>query len=163
MRIARAALAGLGQAAGEYTTAQVLTNPLNPYATPQTNADAIAEANASYQCNWFESFFWPSACASAATATPPVPTLPNGGSPTIASVDPVTGDVTMLTPQQQQAQNVASIQAQAVANAPADCTQLWNQLTNSACPFTYGSSAGSWLLIGGAAILGLWIFSKVTR
>ena len=78
-----------------------------------------------------------------------------------ASIDPTTGDVTMLTPQQQQALNVASIQAQAIANAPVDCTSIWNQLTSPACPCTYCSSYGSYVAIGLGLVLSVWLLGKI--
>jgi hypothetical protein len=129
-----------------------------------------------YQCNWFESIFDPSACASAASPINPPPTLPvTGAYPVTITATPAAGSTTIQTitdssgnvlyattpsPQQVQASNVAAITAAAGAGY-VDCTQLWNQLTNAACPCTYCSSYGSYLLIGLAAIAGFLILVKL--
>lgn len=120
------------------------------YALP--DCPTSAESLAPYQCNWLENWYDPTACASAASPTPPPGTLPGGSGPTIASVDPNTGAVTMLTPQQQHVLDLASLQQQAQAGY-VDCTQWYNQLFNSACPCTYCSNLMTWGLVAGAALL----------
>jgi hypothetical protein len=122
------------------------------------NPETVAETTGSYQCNWLQSMIWPSSCASAATSTPTPPTI--NPAPTIASVDPVTGAVTMLTPQQQQQLNVASIQQQAQANAPVDCTQWYNQFFSPACPCTICTGVSGWALVGVAGVLLLLLVKK---
>jgi hypothetical protein len=156
---------GLGQVA----------TAMNPYSFAPTNATAPEAENPTYQCNWLENLFDPSGCASAATQTPPPPTLPNGGAPavTFSTGSPLTGAdgqpmnssvagtaangetvyVNTPTATQQQVINTTSIQAQAQANAPVDCTQLWNQLTSAQCPCNYCSAYGSYVLIGAAVVL----------
>jgi len=122
------------------------------------NPETDVETQGSYQCNWLQSWLWPGSCGSAATPTPPPPTVSTA--PTIASIDPTTGQVTMLTPQQQQALNVASIQAQATANAPVDCTQWYNQVFSPACPCTVCSGLTTWAGLGIAATILILVLKK---
>ena len=136
------------------------------------NPETQAQTTGSYQCNWLQNLFMPSACASAATPTPPPPTLPPQPTPILSST-PSAGSiyagtdangnpvyVTQPTPQQQQQQNVASIQQQAQANAPPDCTQWYNQLFNTACPCTYCSGLTTWAGIGIAATILILVLKK---
>jgi len=104
----------------------------------------------SYQCNWLQQLFSPGSCASAQTATPAPPNIPVTGAPSVTvNAD---GSITTETPQQTQQTNVASIQQQAVANAPVDCTQWYNQLFSSQCTCTYCSSMAGW---GAVGVIGL--------
>lgn len=119
------------------------------------NPETDAETQGSYQCNYLQQLIWPSSCASAATSTPAPPTLPGGGAATVVSVDPDTGSITTLSPAEQQAANVAAIQAQAQANAPVDCTQWYNQLFSPKCPCSYCTSLGGW---AGIAVVGVIAF-----
>jgi hypothetical protein len=126
-----------------------------------------------YQCNWFESIFDPSACASAASVIPPPPALPTPMSPVLSSAPTgptsvyagtdASGNPVYATPataQQQQAANVSSITGQ-VSSAYVDCSSVWNQITSPACPCTYCGSYGTYLLIGIAAIAGFFILVKL--
>jgi hypothetical protein len=130
---------------------------------------------APYQCNWFESIFDPSACASAASTIPPPPTLPAqyqvsvtptppaGSTVVQTTTDPTTGNPLYLTtpsPQQQQALNVQSI-TQQVASGYVDCSLLFNQITNAACPCTYCESYGTYLLIAAAALAALIVIPRL--
>lgn len=135
----------------------------------------VPSSYAPYSCNWFEQLFNPSACASAASPTPVIPTPPPPSTTiTVGAPDPsmqgssyYSGQTTdgqpiyINTPsaQQSQASQVAAATAAAAAGYT-DCSTLWNQLTNANCPCTACTSYGSWALIGGAALLALWILSK---
>jgi hypothetical protein len=66
----------------------------------------------------------------------------------------------MLTPQQQQALNVALINQQAQQNQPIDCTQWYNQLFSNQCPCTVCSSVSTWAGIGIAATILILVLKK---
>lgn len=128
---------------------------------PETQQQAMTP----YTCNWLENLFNPTACASAASPTPPLPSppappasvgsaCPSGtsvaaGTCSISGYDSNGNPVYVSAPQGAQYQAIATQQIQqGVAANYVDCSQLWNQLFNSACPCTYCSNAGTWVVIG---------------
>jgi hypothetical protein len=154
---------------------------------PFYDADLCAQQNSlnpqpsAYQCNWFENLFMSSQCASAASPINPSPSLPNGGavpasitsscpagtsqdagtcaySGTDANGNPVY--VSIPPPDVLHAQQVAAITA-ASGQGYVDCSQLWNQLTNAACPCAVCTSYGSWALIALAGLAGILILTKI--
>jgi hypothetical protein len=175
MRVSRFALAGLGQ------------DPEIDPAAMQAVADATTqqfytESSTPYVCNAWQLLTSPAQCASAASPVPPVPSLtnaPNGGAPivtiTVGAPQPGAGGSSIMgydsnndpiyantpTAQQQQQIDLASLQSQMAASGYVDCSSLWNQITNSKCPCTYCSSTGTLIAVGVAALVGVWLLSKV--
>lgn len=148
---------GFGQADTTSATPGWFTNPFTQCSAldvwlgdclPGTAPTTTAEANAPYVCNSFESFFWPSSCASAASPTAgqgPIAPL----APVVATVDPDSGAVVMLTAAQQHALDLAAITNNASKTAGVDCSLWYNQLFNSACPCP---SCNNYFMYAGAAL-----------
>jgi len=139
------------------------------------NPETDVQTQGSYQCNWLQNLFSPSACASAATSTPAPPTLPAqpttiltdsplgaGYTSVLSGTDSNGNPIYVNTPTgvTQQIANVASIAAQATANAPVDCTQWYNQLFSAACPCTVCGSLTTWAGIGIAATILILVLKK---
>lgn len=131
---------------------------LSPITTQQ-------EAMTPYSCNSVENFLNSQACASAASPTPTLPSPPappasvasacpsgtsvEAGTCSISGYDSNGNPIYVAAPQGSAYKAYASSQIQQqVAAGYVDCSQLWNQLFNSACPCTYCSNAGTWVVIG---------------
>ena len=147
---------GLGQALPDLPPDVPCSDPLCLFGLmPPSSSNATG-----YQCNTLETWLWPTTCASANSPTPPVPTLPNGGAPSVISVTGDGATITTPTAQQQQQINLSSIQAQAAANAPVDCTQWYNNWFNPACSCTYCQSILGWGAVGLIAMFAWGILRK---
>ena len=124
-----------------------------------TGADVQAAADAPYTCNWLQNMWNPTACASAqsqGSSQGPIAPL----APVVSTIDPNSGDVTMLTPAQQQALNVAAITNNASQTAGVDCSLWYNQMFNAKCPCTSCQSIFGWLGVGLAAFVLLSMVKK---
>jgi hypothetical protein len=136
-----------------------------------------------YSCNTLQAMLNPTACASASSPTPALPSPPpptayvyTGSCPPNTSLADGTCSqsgvdangnpiyVSTTNPQgQSYHQQVTQAVNQQVAAGYVDCTSVWNQLFNAACPCTICQSSGGWLLLGGAALLALVVAVKVSK
>lgn len=148
----------------------------NGLCTTQAGATASAqESSAPYECNWLQKLFDASGCASAASPVPPLPApAPPSTSITVGGTDPnMQGDsyqagtdaagnpIYVNTPSAQQihAAQVQQITSQ-VASGYVDCSSIWNQLTNSACPCIACQNSTTYIGIAVFALAALWVVTR---